>query len=83
MSENSFNPYRQMNILRQALSSDKNRVAFLLGAGGPVSIRVKKDGEDNYSPLIEDIAGLTKTVCDRLKDSKIENIVTRIHCQRI
>jgi hypothetical protein len=78
MSENSFNPYRQVNILRQALSSDKNRVAFLIGAGCPVSVRIKRDGEDNDSPLIDDIAGLTKKVCESLKDSNINKIVSRI-----
>lgn len=78
MSENSFNPYRQVNILRQALSSDKNRVAFLIGAGCPVSVRIKKDGEDNDSPLIDDIAGLTKKVCESLKGSNINKIVSRI-----
>ncbi len=55
----------RMNILKQALSSDKNKVAFLLGAGCPLSIRTQ-DG----NPLISDIAGLTKTVCDELEEKE-------------
>ena len=78
MSEQLFNPHRQLDILRQALSSDKNKVAFLLGAGGPVSVRVKKDGETNDAPLIQDIAGLTKTVCEKLNGENIKTILNRI-----
>ncbi len=59
----------KINILSQALVSDKNRVAFLLGAGCPLSIRNKKN-----APLIPDIAGLTKTVCDKLNNKKIEKL---------
>ncbi len=67
-------PYRQIDILQQALASDKSRNAFLLGAGCPVSIR-----ENNNSPLIQDIEGITNTICEKLKDKNIEKIVTRIH----
>lgn len=70
------NLYRQMDKLRQAVESDKSRIAFLLGAGCPVSIRVK-DG-DSSGPLIPDIAGLTNTVCETLADKNIDNIVARI-----
>jgi hypothetical protein len=51
----------RINILRQALASDKNKVAFFLGAGCPLSI-LDKDNK----PLIPDIAGLTKMACDGL-----------------
>jgi hypothetical protein len=67
-------PYRQIDILQQALASDKSRNAFLLGAGCPVSIR-----ENNNSPLIQDIEGITNTICEKLKDKNIEKIVARIH----
>ena len=67
-------PYRQIEILQQALASDKSRNAFLLGAGCPVSIR-----DDNNSPLIKDIEGLTNTIREKLKDKNIEKIVARIH----
>lgn len=59
----------RINILRQALISDKNKVAFLLGAGCPLSIRTQ-DGK----PLISDIAGLTKTVCDELEETKVQKL---------
>lgn len=53
-------PYRQSALLQQALASDKMRVAFLLGAGCPVSIHVAV-GQDTQ-PLIPDISGLTANV---------------------
>jgi hypothetical protein len=59
----------RINMLRQALASDKNKVAFLLGAGCPLSIR-----DDESNPLIPDIAGLTKTVCQELERDKIERL---------
>ena len=65
-------PYRQIEILQQALASDKSRIAFLLGAGCPVSIRIPDD-----KPLIQNIAGLTKTICDTLSDKNIGKIVDR------
>ncbi|MDO9566190.1 MAG: SIR2 family protein [Candidatus Desulfaltia sp.] len=54
-------PYRQAMLLTQALSSNKMKVAFLLGAGCPVSVRVS-DGQ-NTRPLIPDIEGLSSHVC--------------------
>jgi len=66
-------PYRQIKILQEALASDKSRIAFLLGAGCPVSIRIPDD-----KPLIQNIAGLTKTICDTLSDKNIGKIVDRI-----
>ena len=57
-------PYRQIKILQQALASDKSRIAFLLGAGCPVSIRIE-DGDDN-KPLIQDIAKLTEVICNTI-----------------
>jgi hypothetical protein len=62
-------PYRQANLLQQALSSDKMRIAFLLGAGCPVSIQVS-DGSGT-KPLIPDIANLTRMVHERLSVSSI------------
>ena len=70
-------PYRQIEILQQALASDKSRIAFLLGAGCPFSIiNIENDGENK--PLIQDIAGLTRTICDTLTDKNIGKIVDRI-----
>jgi hypothetical protein len=53
-------PYRQATLLQQALAPNKMRVAFLLGAGCPLSIRVPT--EAGTAPLIPDIAGLTTMV---------------------
>ncbi|KAB2907013.1 MAG: SIR2 family protein [Dechloromonas sp.] len=59
-------PYKQANLLQQALSPNKMRVGFLLGAGCPVSIRVDKAG-GGTDPLIPDIANLTAIVRSKLE----------------
>ncbi len=69
-------PYLQLDILQQALESDKSKIAFLLGAGCPVSIIVQEEGKDK--PLIVDVAGLTKSICKTLKGQNIDKIVSRI-----
>lgn len=53
-------PYRQAVMLQQALSPDKMRVAFFLGAGCPTSIRVDRGGKNE--PLIPNIIGLTDKI---------------------
>lgn len=58
-------PYRQSSLLQQALAPNKMRIAFLLGAGCPMSIRVDTD-DGSTSPLIPDIAGLTAVVSTTL-----------------
>lgn len=68
MSE-QYNISGRLNILRQALTSDKNKVAFLLGAGCPLSIRNEKN-----EALIPDIAGLTKKVCEKMDQEKIQKL---------
>lgn len=60
-------PYRQSTLLQQALAPDKMRIAFMLGAGCPVSIRVP-DGQETR-PLIPDIGGLTRAINDQLSNS--------------
>lgn len=60
-------PYRQATLLQQALAPDKMRIAFLLGAGCPVSISVEEGG--NSKPLIPDIRRLTAQVKHILGDS--------------
>lgn len=62
-------PYRQATLLQQALVSDKMRIAFLLGAGCPVSVRIP-DGQ-NTKPLIPDIQGLTEKVRIVLESSEV------------
>ena len=68
MSDN-YSISGKINILRQALASDKNKAAFLLGAGCPLSVLDKND-----NPLIPDIADLTKSICDDLEQDKIEKL---------
>lgn len=68
MNSSSHCPYRQSTLLQQALAPDKMRIAFLLGAGCPVSIRIA-DG-DASKPLIPDIRGLTEMVGEKLSKSE-------------
>lgn len=64
MSATFHCPYRQSTLLQQALAPDKMRIAFLLGAGCPVSIRTPNGA--STEPLIPDIRGLTTLVNQRL-----------------
>lgn len=61
-------PLKQIDYLRQCLSSDKKPLGLFLGAGCPMAIRV---GGSENTPLISDIAGITEVV--RSKLSKDEN----------
>lgn len=54
-------PYRQATLLQQALTPDKMRVAFMLGAGCPVAIQIPTENGETGA-LIPDIAGLTSQV---------------------
>jgi hypothetical protein len=67
MNTTTHCPYRQSSLLQQALAPDKMRIAFLLGAGCPVSIRAP-DGAGT-KPLIPDIRGLTALVNKKLEQS--------------
>lgn len=69
--------YHQISVLQQALSSDKNKVAFLLGAGCSTAIRVK-DNNGQTCSLIPAVNGLTDNVKEKLKDLKIEVICNRL-----
>ena len=60
-------PYRQSALLQQALSPDKMRVGFFLGAGCPTSIHVTRSG--NNEPLIPNIMGLTDKIRTRMNGS--------------
>lgn len=50
---------RQLGYVQQALSQNKRPVGFFIGAGCPLSIRLA-----DSSPLIPDVAGLTKVISD-------------------
>lgn len=60
-------PYRRASLLQQSLTPDKMRIAFFLGAGCPVSVRIP-DGASTKA-LIPNIEGLTKYVCEALDKS--------------
>lgn len=55
-------PTKQARTIQQSLSPDKMPIAFFLGAGCPLSIRVPPAN----TPLIPDVAGLTKLICESL-----------------
>src|SRR6266850_2032010 len=61
----SHDPMRQVGLLRQALDSSKRPIAFLLGAGCPMSVR----SVDN-KPLIPDIRGMTELVVKEIQSSE-------------
>lgn len=59
-------PQKQIGFLQQCFSSNKKPLGLFLGAGCPMGIRL---GGENNLPLIPDIAGITKVVCDSLAKS--------------
>lgn len=66
-------PYRQATLLQQALTPDKMRVAFLLGAGCPTAIQT--DSEGTKRPLVPAISELTDQVIKNLVgDEKGKNV---------
>lgn len=64
-------PVRQLKYLRQTLSQNKKPLGFFLSAGCPLAVNMP----EWKSPLIPDIAGLTKFVNEELqsKDKKKKN----------
>jgi hypothetical protein len=62
-------PSRQLSYLQQCLSSDKRPLGLFLGAGCPVSVKVK-GGASGESPLIPDIAGITRLVREQIASEK-------------
>lgn len=55
-------PTKQARTIQQSLSPDKMPIAFFLGAGCPLSIRLPPTN----APLIPDVAGLTTMICESL-----------------
>ncbi|MCW5262501.1 SIR2 family protein [Verminephrobacter eiseniae] len=70
MSTSFHCPYRQSTLLQQALAPDKMRIAFLLGAGCPVSICVPDLDSAEKKALIPDILNLTEHVKKTLENSE-------------
>lgn len=68
MTTTVHNPDQYMYDFQHVLTHNKKKIGILLGAGAPVSINV---GDDNdWVPLIPDIAGLTELVKNSLEDAK-------------
>jgi hypothetical protein len=63
-------PQTQVDYIRQSLSHDKRPLGLFIGAGCPLSIRVKRGTVDE--PLIPDIAGMTKAVDSAMKSSALK-----------
>ena len=60
----SHDPTTQVGYLHQCLSNARRPIGLFLGAGCPMAV----DGLAS-EPLIPDIAGITKSVCESLNDS--------------
>lgn len=58
----------QLNFIQQCLLQDKIPIGLFISAGCPLSIKVK-DGPTEI-PLIPDIAGLTKTIHEKMKGAE-------------
>lgn len=67
VNANSHCPYRQSKNLLDALSSDKTKIGFFIGAGCPASIPHPDGGEESLVPAIQ---GLTRLVRERLSESE-------------
>ena len=65
-------PYRQATLIQQSLAPDKMRVAFFIGAGCPMAIRIPNT--DGTRPLIPDIAGLTAKVRQAVEGSAAHTV---------
>jgi SIR2-like domain len=61
--ENFHDPLKHLKNLRQALSQRNKPIAFLIGAGCPMAVKMP----DGAGPLIPDVARLTKYVNELLK----------------
>lgn len=60
-------PLSQISLLQQCLSQNKKPLGLFLGAGCPLSIKIKVDQQE--TPLIPGIDGITKVVRDKLTQS--------------
>ncbi|MBN9149415.1 MULTISPECIES: SIR2 family protein [unclassified Nitrobacter] len=68
----SHDPGRQVSFIQQALSQNRKPIAFFVGAGCPLSVRIEKvvDGQPKNEPLIQDVSGLTAIISDTLTSKK-------------
>lgn len=68
---NLHDPIRQISFIQQALSQNRKPIGFFVGAGCPLSVRIEREieGVVKNTPLIQDVAGLTKVIDGKLKCS--------------
>lgn len=66
MSNTVHNPDQYLFDFRHIVTHGRKKIGLLVGAGAPVSINVGKD--ENYVPLIPNVAGLTKAIKESLGD---------------
>lgn len=64
--------YRQIGYIQQALSQNRKPIGIFIGAGCPLSVRINSqcdiETKKEFSlPLIQDVAGRTSIVIDKLK----------------
>ncbi|WP_342248772.1 SIR2 family NAD-dependent protein deacylase [Sphingomonas sp. OTU376] len=66
---NLHDPLHQISFIQQSLSQNRKPLGFFIGAGCPLSVRVEREvaGTLQNEPLIQDVAGLTSTIHNRLK----------------
>ncbi len=60
-------PIRHLKYLRQSLSQDNESIGFFISAGCPLAVAMP---EGETSPLIPDVAGLSRFINDELKGNK-------------
>ncbi len=66
----SHDPVRQANYLRQSLGQEKRPLGLFLSGGCPMAIKVPADG--TKTPLIPGIEGITQAVHERLGASSLK-----------
>lgn len=72
MNATVHNPDQYMYDFKHLISHGRKKIGLLVGAGAPVSINV---GGKSWTPLIPDVAGLTKIVRDSLEGVDYEVFV--------
>lgn len=72
MSDSTHNPDQYMFGFRQLASNGKKKIGVLMGAGAPVSINIGQTDEE-WTPLIPNLQGLTKAVKERLSENELKS----------
>ncbi len=73
-------PAAVVNALREILAVDKLPIGFLLGAGGPCSVKAT---DQDGAPFIPDAKGLTKAVVDRSSKTDLAESFQRLQAMLV